>query len=220
MSPTAMRRPVIRFAATSRCGANWLASARSGSKQERLRTHGNEPSTPGPGLFCHRTAIPGGRPRREPPCAGGRRARWSATTPSRRTLAPLSPRASSPAGGSRSTSRSRRRTTRIAPLKLTADNLFLTLADPSTEPTPGDGPARPVPRAPPRAKEAPSRPGPRPRRRRGTSTSTPGRSSCTRCRRSSLAPEFFAAVQEQLSVLVGEPAPMAAQAPAVPAATP
>jgi hypothetical protein len=104
-------------------------------------------------------------------------------------------------------------------LKLTADNLFLTLADPSTEQTPET--ARLVRFLALLLERK------RLLRARGRAPDGVGdlyEHSRTKqlyeLPATELGAEFFAAVQGQLSILVGEPAPMAAQAPAVPAATP
>ncbi len=99
----------------------------------------------------------------------------------------------------------RRSENRERALKLTAETLFLTLADPATRGDPGDGPPGPLPRPPSRAKEPPPPAGPDGGRQPRDSTSTPARSSSIEVPCDRADPEFFTAVREQLTVLVGEP---------------
>ena len=124
------------FCASVRCGANWLASRGARSKQERLEPM--ELNLQPRALACFVT----GQPFRE----GDRVTSLLVRTDSGEIVAlrrPRGERGLAGAGGIRRLqlgaglqAAGRRRRTRERALKLTAENLFLTLADPSTRARP------------------------------------------------------------------------------------
>jgi hypothetical protein len=104
-------------------------------------------------------------------------------------------------------------------LKLTAENLFVTLADPTTEPTPENTRlvqflALMLERKRILKPRGPSADGARVRYEHAKSK------AIFEVPAGELTPEFFVAVQEQLSVLVGAPKPRPPSAPAEPSAAP